>query len=433
MKYGDEAGVFSIAVTYRIIYNLIIILATPLIYLSSLYFHGRKGFWQRLGYFPFSPQQEGIKGSVWVHAVSGGEVAAAVPVIKELKKKVPDQTILLSTSTEAGLTMSEKVSAEIEAAFYFPLDFPWIINRVMNNLSPRAIVILETEIWPNLVWEAAKRNIPVIMINGCIQDKNLAGYRRFSFFFKDVLRSYALCCMQTKEDGERIKAIGAEAEKVVVTGNTKFDHPAPLTQDTDPALLKAKEEWGLGETGKIIVAGSTHPGEEEIILDAFQRLERSDLRLIFAPRHLKRVKEVEDLLKKRGIRYCLRSTGANSEAEVMVLDTYGELARVYGLADLVFVGGSLVPIGGHNPLEPALLGKPILFGPYMGNFRDIRTALLGKEAAIEVRDGNQLTQELARLLNNPTEAAGLGQAALEVIEENRGAARRNAELIAGLL
>lgn len=419
--------------TCKILYNSLITLATPLIYLSSLYFHGRKGFGQRLGYFPFSPQQEGIKGSVWVHAVSGGEIAAAVPVIQELKKNRPDQTILLSTSTEAGLTMSKKVSAEIEAAFYFPLDTSWIIKRVLNSLSPRAIVILETEIWPNLVWEAARRNIPIIMINGCIQDKNLAGYRRFSFFFKDVLRAYSLCCMQSGEDGERIKSLGAEAERVVVTGNTKFDHPAPLTQDTEPALLKVKEDWGLSDSSQIVVAGSTHPGEEEIILDAFQQIQHPGLRLILAPRHLKRIKEVEDLLQKRGVRYCLRSGGADPEAEVMVLDTYGELARVYGLADLVFVGGSLVPIGGHNPIEPALLGKPILFGPYMENFRDIRRTLLARKATVEVRDGNQLTEELARLLNNPAEAAGLGQAALEVIEENRGAARRNAKLIAGFL
>ncbi|MEW5768710.1 MAG: 3-deoxy-D-manno-octulosonic acid transferase [bacterium] len=419
--------------TCKILYNFIISLVAPLVYLSSLYFHGRKGFWQRLGYFPFSPQQEGIKGSIWVHAVSGGEVAAAVPIIQELKKTLPDQGILLSTSTEAGLTMSKKISAEIEAVFYFPLDLPWIIKRVLNNLNPRAIIILETEIWPNLVWKAARRNIPVIMINGCIQDKNLPAYRRFSLFFKDVLRSYALCCMQTKEDGERLKSIGAEEGKVVITGNTKFDQPAPLTQDTDPALLKIKEEWELSETGKIIVAGSTHPGEEEIIFDAFQQIQRPEVRLITAPRHLKRIKEVEDLLKKRGRRYCLRSRGTDPEAEVMVLDTYGELAGVYGLADLVFVGGSLVPIGGHNPIEPALLGKPILFGPYMENFRDIRRILLAKKAAIEVSDGDQLTEKLVRLLNYPAEAASLGQAALEVIEENRGAARRDAELIARLL
>ena len=403
-------------------------LTFSIIYLPCLLLKGKahRDFTQRFGNLPDSFSQISTSRPIWIHAVSVGEVLAVKNFIERLSEKFPNRKIVLSTTTKTGNAVAEKVLSKNILKFFFPLDFSFTVKRVADIINPSALLVMETEIWPNLITELSRRSIPVVLINGRISDKSFKGYRKIKFLFEKVLKKINLFCMQTPESAERIKALGAPADNVRITGNMKFD-----TED-----LAVSELAGIGKMGPLFVAGSTHKGEDEIILDAYKKLvkEFKDLTLLIAPRHIERADSIGKLIIAEGFEEVRVSrlkekagSGALPKRSILILDTLGELSRIYGLATIVFMGGSLVKTGGHNPVEPALFAKPIVFGPFMFNFRGMVKSFLEENAAVEVRDGNHLFETLRDLLRDEKKRSALGRNARGIIDKSRGATERNIE------
>lgn len=360
--------------------------------------------------------------AIWIHAVSVGEVMASLPLIKRIKRRYPERGLVLSTVTEAGNLLAQEKARESDSIIYLPFDMSFSVKKALKRIDPAIFVMIETEIWPNLLRTLSKKDIPSIVINGRISETSFKGYKKIRPFMREVFKDISAFGMQTSSDAERIKALGADTSKIGIIGNIKFDQPIP---QGNPSIEEFKT---LIEGKRLFVAGSTHEGEEEIILYVFEKIKKihPDLLLLIAPRHIERVGKIEGLLKEKGITYRKKTelVGGVGEATVIILDTIGELAELYSIASVVFVGGSLVPVGGHNILEPAIHSKPILFGPYMGNFQDMAQIFLEKGAAIQVSDGNQIASELEFLLWDEEASREMGKMAFKVVEENRGAIER---------
>jgi 3-deoxy-D-manno-octulosonic-acid transferase len=339
--------------------------------------------------------------------------------------------LLVSTVTETGNQLAKSCLEGVDEIVYFPLDFKFICQRVIKLVKPTLFLVAETEIWPNFLACLAQAGIPALVINGRISAKSYQRYRWVRFFIRRVLADINCFSMQSPLDAERIMTLGAPRERVRVTGNLKFDRlPPPVTNTQKESLLASLR---IEPGAPIFIAGSTHPGEHEIILEAYKQLltTNSQLVLIIAPRHLERLASIENLIKEQGLKSVRKSTLASprDSRSVILLDTIGELAQFYSIGSLVFVGGSLVPSGGHNILEPAAYGQPVLFGPYMGNFLHSVKVLREVGAGIEVQGLSQLVAQAQKLLNNPPLKDKLGQAARAVVEQNRGATRRTLEII----
>jgi 3-deoxy-D-manno-octulosonic-acid transferase len=377
------------------------------------------------------PKHLNLEHPIWVHAVSVGEVMAARYLIEDLRASYPDKRLVISTVTTTGNKIARGIAREGDFVSYLPLDLSFIIRSVVDRIQPSAFVIVETEIWPNLISYLYTKNIPVLVVNGRISDASFRGYFSIKFLLKTVLNKINLFCVQTERDAKRLIRLGVVKDKIEMTGNMKFDITDYADFKKDYTDYKIK--LGLESGGKLFVAGSTHPGEEEIILEVYKNLcnDYADLRLLIAPRHPERTPEITNLIKKFGfeaarISLLNRRTGEPKNLRtVFVLDTVGQLVNYYCLADLVFVGGSLVRKGGHNILEPASEEKPIFFGPYMFNFRDIADLFLENNACILVHNPDELEQSIRDLLNNPAGMAILGKRAKELILQNQGATKRN--------
>ena len=369
----------------------------------------------RLGYLRI-PE---LKRSVWVHAVSVGEVKSVRKLIEKLRLIHPDQPIVLSTITPTGQQLALNTAGLADHVFYFPLDLPGSIRRTLNRVNPELVLIAETEIWPNFLRECRKRNVRVVMVNGRISDRSFPRYLFVRRWLKRVLDDFTLLGMQTETDRERIESIGADGRKVTVFGNLKYD-ALDVDQKLAPELSNV-----LAQFPKLWIAASTMPGEEEQILDAFAsvREKHPELKLLVAPRHPQRFDEVERLIRARGLS-CARRTQLDRPADVLILDSVGELASTFRHADVVFVGGSLVPTGGHNILEPAAFSNPIVFGPHMENFKEIRDIFLEARAALEVHNSVELADAVNRLLTDSKSAAELGAKARRVVDQNTGATDR---------
>jgi len=369
----------------------------------------------RLGYLRIPRLQR----SVWMHAVSVGEVNAVRKLTTKLRITHPGQPIVLSTITPAGQELARSTAGLADHVFFFPLDLPGAIRRTLDHVNPELVLIAETEIWPNFLRECSKRNIRVVMVNGRISDRSFPRYRMIRHWLKRVLADFTVLGMQTETDRERIESIGADGKKVTVFGNLKYDAlevDRALPADLSERLARLKPLW---------IAASTMPGEEEQVLDAFAALRKRhpQLALLIAPRHPERFDSVEKIIRARGFA-CSRRSQQPENAEVLLLDSVGELASTFRHAAVVFVGGSLVPRGGHNILEPAAFSKPILFGPHMENFRDIRDLFLKARGALEVRDVTQLTASIDTLLADTASATDLGARARRLVEQNTGATER---------
>lgn len=372
--------------------------------------------------------------AIWYHAVSLGEVLASLPLMEELSNALPVAPLWISTVTATGQSTARSRVPRAAGTFYLPFDHPCIVDRVIRRLRPGLFITMETEIWPNCVWRLHRRGVPVVLVNGRISDGSFTWYRRFRFLFQDVLNRFDLLCVQSELAAERICAIGAPPGRVVVTGNMKFDQELP--QPVDRRYWR--EELGLGQDGSVLVAGSTHRGEEEIILGAFGRIRATfpGVRLVVAPRAPERFDEVERLIRGTGLRVVRRSlarTAGSHPPEVVLLDTIGELARVYGVAQVGLVGGSMVPHGGHNPLEVAAHGCPVLFGPHMENFPEIAAMLLRKGGAREVSDEVSLSETLQDILAHPEKGHEMGAAAYGTLISQRGAVKRTMDALRPLL
>lgn len=367
----------------------------------------------------------------WIHAVSVGEAIAAAPLVEGLRRRWPALPLVVSTVTETGARVVRQRFAGLASHRYLPLDFPGASRRVIASIRPAFFVGMETELWPNLLRTLAARGVPAMVANGRLSDRSFRRYRLVRGAMRRVLADVSVFGMQSDEDARRVIALGATPERVVVTGNVKHE-ALP-----DPA--GAADLWrrlaGLAPKQLVWIAGSTHRGEEGAVLDAHvaARATRPDLALIIAPRHPERVGEVISLVTARGFTAVRRSElpGAvpDRATTVIVLDTVGELAQLYSIADVVFVGGSLAPFGGHNMLEPAARAKPVLFGPHTTNFRDAATLLLDSEGGRLVHDSRELGVELIRLLDDPLLRATSGEKAHAAVAAQHGAVGLTLELI----
>ncbi|MFW6107499.1 MAG: 3-deoxy-D-manno-octulosonic acid transferase [bacterium] len=405
-------------------------LASPLLAYKALSSEKyRSGFPERFG--RVAPRA-GQAPCVWVHAVSVGEMSLARPLVEEVERRWPGWEVVLSTATNTGLATARRLYPE-RRAIYYPLDFSWMVARAFRAVRPDVVLLVELEVWPNFLAEAARRGVPVAVVNGRVSERAFRRYRLVRPLVRRWLRGVARFCVQSETYGQRLAALGAPRERVVVTGNLKFDACAGPQGAAGFGELAA----GLGlEPGEpLLVAGCTWPGEDEAVLEVYRRLREGfpELRLLLAPRQAERFDAVERLVRAEGLA-CVRRTAlqggvaARSDA-VVLLDTVGELARVYALAMVVFVGGSLTPRGGHNTLEAASMGKPVLFGPHTDNFRDVNEELVAHGGARRVGDAAELEAAVRELLARPAEAQAMGQRGRQVVERHRGAARRTAEAL----
>jgi len=411
-----------------ILYDLIF-LGFALIYLPVYLFKGKfhRGFLARLGLLPRGLT---LKEPIWIHAVSVGEAMAMRGLVEELRRAYPLKKFVISTVTPTGNKIARSFAKESDFVTYLPLDFSFILRRVIKKINPCIFIIAETEIWPNLITALYKSGIPIAILNARISDASFKGYLAIKYLLKPILNKINIFCAQSENDSSRLNRLGVSLDKIKVTGNMKFDQV--LAQGLDAAAHKKR--IGLNEKDRLLVAGSTHPGEEEILLNTYRGLLKKfpDLYLLLAPRHPERADEVESLVKNLGFkpqRIGSLSSEIPSLETVFILDTVGELISFYAVADVVFVGGSLVKKGGQNILEPASAGKPVIFGPYMFNFRDIAQIFLNNQAALKVYNQDDLAASVSELLNNNQKAAQLVKNAREVIINNQGATKRNVSLI----
>lgn len=414
-----------------IIYDLIFLLVAFVYLIRHVLkrkFH--RGMLTRFGFFP-----KGLKldNPIWVHAVSVGEAVVVKGLIEILRKKYPEKKIVITTVTATGNKIAKTLVKEGDFVTYFPFDLSFIVRKVINKISPSLVVIAETEIWPNFISILHKKIIPVIVVNGRISDKSFRGYSKIKFFIKPILNKINLFCVQTKTDSDRLMALGVREEKIQVTGNMKFDAFLGLDIQKKSSLLRHRLKIAPQE--KVLVAGSTHQGEEDIILAVFKNLKNriKNLRLIIAPRHPERAQEVKELVIKNGLEPVfisqLPETGEAHPEIVFILDTVGQLVDFYAIADIVFVGGSLIEKGGHNILEPAALEKPVIFGPHMFNFRDITDLFIREEACIMVNNQQELEENIFSLLNDAARSSKLTERLSHLIKQNQGATARNMEYV----
>ncbi|MHC1699100.1 MAG: 3-deoxy-D-manno-octulosonic acid transferase [Geobacteraceae bacterium] len=426
-----------------LVYDILLFLAVPL-YIPYFLFRCvirrriRKGIAERLGFLAREKRArlEDCE-TFWVHAVSVGETIAVRPLLKALKKRYPDKKIVLSTVTETGRSIAEKFS-EVDVCIYFPLDFGFAVRRMMEAVRPSLIMVVETEIWPNFLRCAHRSGVPTVLVNGRISDNSFGGYKRFSWVFRPVLENFDALCMQTEVDVQRIIAIGALPARVHAAKNLKYD--IPLVRVSEEKKRSLLDRYCLPSGLPVVTAGSTHRGEDEIVLNAYHTL-LSDGRqsvLILVPRHPERADEVVKIAEQGDLR-CVRRSQLDGQSsrlqsgEVLLVDTVGELMDIYAISDLVFVGGSLVPVGGHNLLEPASLAVPVIFGPHMNNFREIAALILQHQGGVQVPDEAALTESLRQLLDCPAERLKLGENGARILSENRGSTERHMEIIAALL
>ncbi len=415
-----------------ILYNIILIVVT-LLFLPIIIFKlvtvpkYRGGITQKLGRIRKGVSRV-IRNArpIWVHAVSVGEVMAAHPLIRELKKKYPGRSLILSTVTVTGNYTARRRVPEADAVFYFPFDYPWTVRRVISRINPVAVFVAETELWPNFFRELRRQGIPSAVINGRISPHSYRNYVKVKSLFKQVFAYTDLFCMQSEADAERIQEIGAPPERVMVTGNLKFDQKIPVVQ---PSPVEIPAGY------KVITAGSTHNGEETALLAVFARLRVRirNLILIIAPRHPERFDEVDRLINEAGYT-CQRRTGLRGTVkDVLLLDTIGELRSFYSICDIAFVGGSLVKVGGHNLLEPAAMKKPVIFSRYMFNFKEISEALISAGGGLMVKDKEELYAKMNNLLSDHNLAAAMGERAFEVIAANAGATKKTINAVGRLI
>ena len=389
-------------------------------------------FWERFGVVPEAISL-GQKGGIWIHAVSVGEVMAVLPLIQAVQARWPGRRLVISTATLTGQTLARKKLAAEIGVLYFPLDWRFTVRKSLDAVRPSLVLIAETEIWPNFLRECGARSIPVLLVNGRLSDRSVGRYRKIKPFMRRVLRDISFCCMQTELDRERLLSLGMDPAKVEVAGNLKYEIAAPSS--IEGRTEDYRQLLGLSPNRFVVVAGSTMKDEEPLVLAAFESLRAacSDAVLVLAPRHPERFREAEKLLSDRSIAYVKRSalnTGTNgSGRHVVLLDSMGELATLYAIASVVFVGGSLVPTGGHNILEPALFRKPILFGPSMSNFREMAEDFLQQQAAVQVRDSAELGSELVRMFRDAEFRQRVGDRGHAILMANRGAADRIVERI----
>ena len=426
---------------YSVLIVLFFAVTSPyLLYQAIRYRKYVRSLRQRLGYLPLSFNLDG-DDSIWIHAVSVGEVLTARALLPELRERYPRLRIFLSTTTMTGQQVARNNLQYVDEVFYFPFDLRFIVRRTLRLVRPKLFIVMETEIWPNLLRACREAGVKTVLVNGRISSRSYPRYRMARGFFRVVLSDIDRFCMQSAESARRIVEIGADPARVLVTGSLKFDSldiPGATGAAADRGRNRVLRYFRIAPERPVVMAASTLKGEEEPVFEAFQRIRanRSNALLIIAPRKPERFDEVERIARRGGWNVARRSelrVDAEPRNDVIVLDTIGELAQLYQIGTVVFVGGSLVDAGGHNILEPAVFGKPIVFGPHMENFAEIAQAFLEQGAAVQVKSGRELETALLELLGDPVRRASLGAAARALVEANRGARAKSLGAIAQLM
>jgi 3-deoxy-D-manno-octulosonic-acid transferase len=416
---------------------LAVLLSPWFLYQALVYRKYIVNFSERMGRLPVSFNLDGDE-SIWIHAVSVGEALTARALIADLRERYPALRIFLSTTTLTGQQIARTRIQDVDAVFFFPFDLPFIVNRTLGLVRPRLFVMMETEIWPNLLRACRRRGIKTMLVNGRISSRSYPRYKLVRPFFRAVLQDVDRFCMQSDESARRIMDIGADPSRVIVTGSLKFDSLDVPGAAAGRGAGRVLRYFRIAPSRPVFIAASTLKGEEMPVLAAFAAVRRAhpNTLLILAPRKPERFAEAEALARGEGLRVMRRTelaVDAEPRADVVILDSIGELAHLFQVATVVFVGGSLVDQGGHNILEPAVHGKPIVFGPHMENFAEIAEAFLAHQAAVQVPDAAALTTTIGRLVGDSVERARLGAAARALVEANRGAKERTLTAIAALL
>ncbi|MEG6585072.1 tetraacyldisaccharide 4'-kinase [Dendrosporobacter sp. 1207_IL3150] len=416
---------------YNIVAILLVVLALPVFVFRML---REDGFAERVRQsFGLLPEEAlapvANKGCIWLHAASVGEIVAASPIVKEFRREMPDSPILVSVVTSNGYAMAKRIVKDADSIIYFPLDLPWLSESVVRRIMPRVFLPVETELWPNFLKAARNHRIPVMMVNGRISDKSVKRYHYLRSILNSMIGTVVKFCMQSKIDADHIIRLGADPKRVVVTGNTKFDQTYTDVSECDKQLLR--DSMGLKDYTPIVVAGSTHPGEEEAVFAAFVKVKAffPTAKLILAPREILRADEIVTMADSYQVKAAKRTVlqqESNYEHDVVVLDTIGELGKVYSLGDIIYVGGSLVARGGHNILEPAAHGKPIIVGPHMFNFKDTYALFSERSACLTVHNADELTEKMLNILQNDSMRQAMSNETLAIINENKGASRQSA-------
>ncbi len=378
----------------------------------------------------FARSNLNVRDSIWIHAVSAGETLASVGLVSALRHALPNTPIVLTTTTPTGSALAQSIFKKSEVIHvYKPYDLPIVMRRFLRQINPKALILIEKELWPNTIALCAKHGIPVMLLNATLSQKSVEKYSRAPKFIQVMFKALSVVAAQTQADKKAFIRLGVSAEKITVSGNLKFDKPLP----TFEASAQANIREALGEPVPTWLAASTHEGEEKIILKAHIKLLKThpNARLILVPRHPERFNSVASLIEQTGLSYVRRSLGGECDAHtrVYLADTLGDLMLLYDAVDIAFVAGSFKPIGGHNILEPALLGKAILVGPHMENFKDMLETFLNADALIQVEDTTSLAQHIKQLFENPTRQQILGEHAKGCLDANRGALQVQFDLV----
>ena len=418
------------------LYNVLLILGFPVVLgILLIKKRCRSGLWQKMGWVV--PRRGSSDEKVlWIHAVSLGEVSAIVPFVTVLHRRYPEIRLVVSTVTETGREAVERRLAGMATHCFLPLDYPWIVRRFIESLNPMGFFVVETELWPNLLRACCRRGIPAIIVNGRLSSRSFSRYKRIRPFMRHVLATVSLGLLQSRRDERRFVELGAAPARMHSTGNMKFDMVMDGEMSTGGVIERSA--LGLLEDEGLIVAGSTHPSEDVMLLESYRALTRSVPRavLLLAPRHIERSDALAHTIQNfgfpvtRGSRLlrdgCRPDTGG---PRVILLDTRGDLARIYGLAVMAFVGGTLTPVGGHNLLEPAAWAKPVCFGPYTDHCHDIAELLIETGGGIRVRNVRELTETFLKGMQDRSWLSHVGQCARKIIDDNQGVVEKNMEMI----
>jgi 3-deoxy-D-manno-octulosonic-acid transferase len=433
---------------YNILFAVLFVISAPY-YFFRMWRRGsnqngfpwKKGFSQRFGRYDSKLKQAITnRHRLWMHAVSVGEVNVSTQLIQAMETRLPNLKIIISTTTTTAMEgLQSKLPTHV-SKIYYPIDRRAWVSRALGTVRPEAIVLVEAEIWPNFLWRASQMQIPTFLINARLSQKSFRGYKRFGFLFRPIFASFTGVGAQNEDDVAKLRTLGCRAEAIQIVGNLKFD-AAPLEEKRPLDVRAMLRQLGVPADAPVIVGGSTHAGEEAILADQFIHLRRKfpGLFLVLVPRHMERSREIGRLLEGRGIKFAYRKeiTGRtqyrSGEIECVVVNTTGELKYFYEPATVVFIGKSLTAKGGQNPIEPAALGKPTIFGPNMQNFADVVRCFLAKDAAVQVRDASQLELALAELLSDASRREQLSRNAFQVVRENQGAVYRTLNMIAKYL
>ena len=430
------------------VYNMLFLVGYTLMLPKFLLRMWRRGgyradFMQRFGRYDSDLLlRMGARRRIWVHAVSVGEVFVALQFMDEMRRKLPEYGFVLSTTTSTGYAQAKARLADDDVLIYYPTDLPHIVRRVVRQLNPVALVLMECELWPNLLRRLYRNNVPVFVVNGRISESSFRGYKKVRFFFRRAVAWVNLLMVQSRVDEQRLLALGTAPKQLVVTGSTKYDTAVPDKQ-SEAIANSILRDAGMNPDAKILVAGSTWPGEEEVLLDIFKILcrQNADLQLILVPRHMERRAEVESILRSKSVEYIKRTdmqkagfAAGGAHPNVLLADTTGELKHYYSVATLVFVGKSLGDnFGGQNPIEPAMFGKPIVVGPHMENFPGVMQDFEEAEALVQVADEDELQHKLKELLSDAESCRLYGERASDLVKSKRGATARSVDLIQDVL